>query len=548
MALPNNFSEDLDRAIEVAARLGPEIALRPGVVAVGAGMERREGKPTARAAIVITVRQKLTAEQLASRGLEPLPDQLEGIPVDIVQFEAPLENPETRRQFEQAIRVRDRVTAEWLRENNVTGVGVGYKIKSGALTEVVSVQIFVENKLPPEQVKARGLRLVPPEIDGVPSDVIQLSKPREHVPPSGIRGDRRDPLVGGLSIGHATAPFHFGTLAAVVFDAGNQALGLSNEHVLDGDIGETVHQPSPVGLDDSFEVDVQLDVCIPINFIRIDTPDTLGGSILAGAAAAAAAAAALSDEIDPTREGQENTPPPAGVFTREEYTKAKIKYPLFPLPGTPFKLTAATHYERRTDGGTLMHDVTHDRQNPHVLDYHRLFVNRLLYGTSDTIRLFGVAIEQAGQPNEPVFKPRNCRMHCLGLLHPVRLDRSYPVVLRSVNELPSGPKLRSEFFDLLFSGAFSVTPEELQLLRRNLDVLCLYYAEYSTAGLPVGKWIHWMFVQTMNTVAPGTDPLKAAQIIGGLPLSQNIKPQIDVACGPFVFEDDGSFDIEPLSI
>ena len=57
-----------------------------------------------------------------------------------------------------------------------------------------------------------------------------------------------------------------------------------------------------------------------------------------------------------------------------------------------------------------------------------------------------------------------------------------------------------------------------------------------------------MHVQTVNTVPPGTDPLVAAKTIGGLPVSNHFKKTLDVACGPFVFEDDGSFDIELLSI
>jgi hypothetical protein len=41
------------------------------------------------------------------------------------------------------------------------------------------------------------------------------------------------------------------------------------------------------------------------------------------------------------------------------------------------------------------------------------------------------------------------------------------------------------------------------------------------------------------------DPVRAAQVIGGLPVSQNMVPALDVGCGPFVIED-GQFDIEPL--
>jgi hypothetical protein len=372
--------------------------------------------------------------------------------------------------------------------------------------------------------------------------------------PTGSRGDRQDPLRGGLSIGHASAPFHFGTLGAVVFDAANRQMVLSNEHVLDGDIGETVHQPSPVGLDDSFEIGFQLDVCNPLNFIRIDTPDTLGGSILAGAAAAAALAAALSDDIDPTREGQQATVPPTGAFTLEEYTKVKIDYPTWPLPGTPFELKADWRYERRTDAGTFGHAETPARRNRHVLRYHRLFTDRRHYAPTDTIRLFGVVLppETLGfttQNNLTTALSRRipCKYyHCVGILHPTKLDRSYPVVLRSLEGAPDDLKLKELIWDWLMEQ--DLTDDERKLLIEHRQELCFYYGEFPASGLPLGPWAHWMFVQTTNVVPPGANPLDAAPIIGGLPVSDQYRATLDIACGPLVFDDDGSFDIELLSI
>lgn len=38
-------------------------------------------------------------------------------------------------------------------------------------------------------------------------------------------------------------------------------------------------------------------------------------------------------------------------------------------------------------------------------------------------------------------------------------------------------------------------------------------------------------------------PLLAAQIIGGLPVSENAKADLDIACGTLTWED-GEFDIE----
>ena len=78
--------------------------------------------------------------------------------------------------------------------------------------------------------------------------------------------------------------------------------------------------------------------------------------------------------------------------------------------------------------------------------------------------------------------------------------------------------------------------------------VCAYFGTRPAGGLPIGPWAHWMHVQATNIAPPGTDPLDAAQIIGGLPVSDHYRSTLDVACGPFVFDDDGTFDIELLSV
>lgn len=540
MITREEFAQQLEKAIDVANRLAPELLRQSGVIAVGPGVKRRDGKPTGEAAIVVTVRKKLSSKQLQELGEQAFPKQLEGLPVDVVEFQKSVENIKTRQEIEQAIAIKNNIAASWLKEANVTGIGVGYKVKDQKTTSQIVIQIFVQQKLSLDEVKDQGFKLVPKQIENIQTDVVQAGPFKEAVAPSGSRGDRRDPLVGGLSIGHASSPFHFGTLAAIAFNNTNNPIALSNEHVLDGDIGETVHQPSPVGLDDSFEIGFQLDVCNPLNFVRIDTPNTLGGSILAGAAAAAAVAAALSDDIDPTREGQLATVPPPGAKTLAEYIKARVKYPQFPLPGTPFKLDVDWKYERRTDSGTMTHGDSPTRQNPHVLIYHRLFVDHTLYDPSQTIRLYGVII--------PIdFEKYQCKSyHCVALLSPLHLDQSYPVVLRSVYDIPDGDKIHKRFVNLLEERELDERDKELLFGRHRL--MCLYYGEFSAANVPLGSWRHWMHVQTVNTVPPRTDPLIAAKTIGGLPVSNHYKETIDIACGPFVFEDDGSFDIELLSL
>jgi hypothetical protein len=544
----DDFAAQLDRAVAVADSHRADLAGLPGVIAVGAGPKRKRGNPTGDAAVVVTVREKLSRTELRARGIAALPRSVGGVPVDVVTLEP---DQALADALAAAIAAKESVAADWLGTDNVTAIGVGYKERRGRATERLAVQIGVVEKLSPAEVERRGLPLVPAEIDGIPTDVIVVPRYTVHTPASGSRSDRKDPLVGGLSIGIASDPFHYGTLGAIAFDASNAAVGLSNAHVLDGDIGETVHQPGTVGLDDSFDVDFQLDVCVPVNFVRIDTPDTTGGSILAGAAVACAIAAAASDDIDPTRRGQEMTAPSPGALTLEEYTKVKVSYTDFPRPGTPFKLSAEWNYQRRTTDGDLDHVEEVDRTNPHVLRYHRLFVDREHYGTEDAVNLLGVVLA-------PPRRRRPCSSYyCVAILQPLDRDESHPVVLRPLAEAvevantrslvarpTTGQITREEVLRFLFEQDLS--DAEAKLLKSSSEQLCLYFGRFHTAGRPVGRWRHWMHVQTVNDVPPGTDPLKAAQIIGGLPLSNHYRADVDVACGPFVFEDNGSFDIEPL--
>ena len=70
-----------------------------------------------------------------------------------------------------------------------------------------------------------------------------------------------------------------------------------------------------------------------------------------------------------------------------------------------------------------------------MLFYHRLFVDRTLYDPSQTIRLFGVLIP-------PPIDAITCKSyHRIALLSPLRLDQSFPVVLRSISDIADGGKL-----------------------------------------------------------------------------------------------------------
>jgi hypothetical protein len=131
-------------------------------------------------------------------------------------------------------------------QHNVVGVGVGGKIVKNRLTGRPSVRLYVAQKLdrglvPPEH-------LLPPEIDGVPTDVVEVGRLRAQIP-SARR--RQRPARPGCSIGFRLEPPHddllmAGTLGAVVL-RGETRFILSNNHVLANEnelpIGAPIYQP-----------------------------------------------------------------------------------------------------------------------------------------------------------------------------------------------------------------------------------------------------------------------------------------------------------------
>lgn len=588
------FFEMLDRAIALASKHEKELLSYSGVIAVGAGPRRKAGKLTGEAAIVVTVRAKTSARDLDAQGQRLLPTRLGGIPVDVIEQGKPVEAPEIIAAQEKAKKVLDEVRAKWLRTANVTGIGIGYKTTNGEMNfRQIALKIFVAEKLSKAEVRRRKLVEVPPKIDGVVTDVEQLPFMRPTSSASGSRDDRKDPLAGGITVGVNTKPFWYGTLGAIVFDrtTGEQMV-LSNQHVLDGPPGTEVVQPSPIGLDDSLEISFQLDICFPIHFFRLDTPNTTIGTVLAGAAVAALTAAALSDDIDPTRRGQDATVPAAGARTLLETQKVKFSYPELPIPGTHFKIETAWQYTRHTDAGDLSHNVIEVRRNPHALADKLLLTDKKLYHPGEIIRLFGLilpepCVPKPSQPNPqrpitdaeiralvriPNLTPANLteattgrtadgnesgttlaaavitqracpcnRYHPVAILTPTNVDRAFPVVLREP---------LSKFKTQLLTELLGIVREldDKELLARVFRLVrygCFYTGELPIGSIPTGPWKHYLFVQTVNFATDGMKAIEAAPIIGGLPVSQNSKPDVDIACGPFTFED-GQFDIELL--
>jgi endonuclease G, mitochondrial len=145
--------------------------------------------------------------------------------------------------------------SEFLKDHNISSVGIGYKQKDGKVTNEISIQFTVEHKAQAEDIKGLSTTLIPKsfKINGaeVPTDVIERKYAAEFRLVSELelsnRKSRMDPMVPGISISNVNGSA--GTIGCLVYD---RALGspyvLSNWHVLhgsNGTIGDDIVQPGP---------------------------------------------------------------------------------------------------------------------------------------------------------------------------------------------------------------------------------------------------------------------------------------------------------------
>jgi hypothetical protein len=138
--------------------------------------------------------------------------------------------------------VKQKHESDILSKPNVIGVGVGHRETGGQVLDELAVKVLVVQKVPRVSLSAQAM--VPPEVDGVRTDVIQVGEIRALQ----ARTDRWRPAPGGVSLGHYQITA--GTFGCVVWDRSTgDRLILSNNHVLansnDANIGDPILQPGP---------------------------------------------------------------------------------------------------------------------------------------------------------------------------------------------------------------------------------------------------------------------------------------------------------------
>jgi hypothetical protein len=156
----------------------------------------------------------------------------QGPPADEVQATAPIVEAKHRHE--------DRL----LRLDNVVGVATSLKVTGGQPTSTWALTVLVEKKLPLDEVPEESR--VPAELDGVPTDVLEVGRPEALVFNTRVR-----PALPGFSIGHHNITA--GTFGCLVRDirpgSSGDYLILSNNHVLAavnaGSAGDLILQPGP---------------------------------------------------------------------------------------------------------------------------------------------------------------------------------------------------------------------------------------------------------------------------------------------------------------
>jgi len=543
-------------------------------------------------------------------------------------------DPKDRASFDRLAEIIDRIAPEWMQQANILDIVPALKTRGGYVLEnVLCVGFRVTEKLSPELLEDRGYRLIPNEIEGVPTDVI-LAKQRPHdgsVDEKNTRSQMFDTLVGGIAVGNANMNV-YGTLAMTLLAVSDGRLvGLTNEHVLvfdgDGHIGDEVQQPrfylnSEVSLDSA--------ACCPngqLHYRGVDNPIV---DAAAAVFAAAALAAALSDEIDPNRRGQEATVPDPDERTLKEVVSVDMNYPEIPFPGRPYKLDVKWNYQRHTDQQVMEFAVDETRVNEHIVDAQQLITNKHSYARGETVTFLALLGTKPGQlichnyfVTAAALSPSHHRAYkiilkpfefggrlshgtvthkvdddvvnrCFSLgrqeekrefSQPQNLDgviydpQGRTATFINFSNPPSNAALRFPDHGLLVKFRYPVqnVSVELMVLGRDVEVkafsntaqvgratalrssaptrvaisavsidhllisggsnesllleiciamklshFCLYTGQVELApNEELGQWKTYLFAQTRNDVPLGTKPTEAARTIGGLPVTNN---------------------------
>ncbi len=158
--------------------------------------------------------------------------------------------------------LKQRYITDLLSRRNVVACGIGYKVREGVQTRELSLVVSVTHKVHPSALMPEDL--IPAQVEGVPTDVVELGVLRAFQGPR----DRWRPVVPpGVSIGHVHITA--GTFGCLV-RRGSELFILSNNHVLadvnKGNPGDPILQPGPADGGTAGDAIATLEEFVPLDF------------------------------------------------------------------------------------------------------------------------------------------------------------------------------------------------------------------------------------------------------------------------------------------
>lgn len=211
---------------------------------------------------------------------------------------------------------------------------------------------------------------------------------------------------------------------------------------------------------------------------------------LVAAAAAAATAAAASDVRDPYRKGADNTAPTnPGELTLNETLEFKYKY-IEPIElGKAFKVGAEWTYTRTTDTATYTHTTSEENANVHLLSKYEI-------NAPDTLLVYKreVFVIEASffDADNKQFKGDQLFVQCF-LIGP---NGQWRKIILQDNGMPQNADKKAN--DGIYTGRHFFSTNDK------------------------GIWTYFVIAQDINNAQPDMEPEEAAQIIGGLVLTNQL--------------------------
>lgn len=210
---------------------------------------------------------------------------------------------------------------------------------------------------------------------------------------------------------------------------------------------------------------------------------------LVAAAAAVATAAAASDVRDPFRKGADNTMPGAGEITLKEELNFTYKY-IEPIElGKPFKVGAEWKYIRHTNVKTYTHSATEVNENIHTISKYEIKAPDVLLVYKREIFII-----------EAMFFDQN-------------------------NKLLKGDQLFVQCFLIGPNGQLRKLILQDNGVSSNADKKAndgIYTDRHFFSTNDKGIWTYFVIAQDINHATPDMKPEEAAQIIGGMVLTNQL--------------------------